>query len=45
VEDQQLGGLIMWVPAGFVYLLIALLLFAAWLGALGEPETRIRSLS
>jgi putative membrane protein len=45
VEDQQLGGLIMWVPAGFVYLLIALLLFAAWLGALGPSDARIRSLS
>jgi putative membrane protein len=34
LEDQQLGGLIMWVPAGFVYLAIALLLFAAWLRSL-----------
>ena len=28
VEDQQLGGLIMWVPAGVVYLAAGLLLFA-----------------
>ena len=31
LEDQQLGGLIMWVPGGLVYLVIALLLFSAWL--------------
>ena len=31
VEDQQLGGLIMWVPAGVVYLVAGLLLFALWL--------------
>jgi cytochrome c oxidase assembly factor CtaG len=30
-EDQQLGGLIMWVPAGVVYLVAGLLLFALWL--------------
>jgi putative membrane protein len=27
LEDQQLGGLIMWVPAGFVFLLAGLILF------------------
>ncbi len=31
LEDQQLGGLIMWVPAGLVYLGAGLLLFARWL--------------
>jgi cytochrome c oxidase assembly factor CtaG len=31
LEDQQLGGLIMWVPAGFVYVVAALALFAGWL--------------
>jgi putative membrane protein len=31
LEDQQLGGLIMWVPAGVVYIAIALWLFAGWL--------------
>jgi len=36
LEDQRLGGLIMWVPAGFVYLGIALALFAAWLRELGH---------
>jgi putative membrane protein len=31
LEDQQLGGLIMWVPGGMVYVLAALALFGAWL--------------
>jgi putative membrane protein len=31
VEDQQLGGLIMWVPAGLVYIATGLGLFARWL--------------
>jgi putative membrane protein len=35
--DQQLGGMLMWVPSGIVMLLFALALFAAWLG---EAERR-----
>jgi cytochrome c oxidase assembly factor CtaG len=31
LEDQQIGGLIMWVPASLVYLAAGLALFAAWL--------------
>lgn len=31
LEDQQLGGLIMWVPAGFVLMLAGLLLLGTWL--------------
>ncbi len=31
LEDQQLGGLIMWVPASFVYVGVALVLMARWL--------------
>ena len=31
IEDQQLGGLVMWVPAGFVYLICGLALAASWL--------------
>lgn len=30
-QDQQLGGLIMWVPGGLVYLVVALVLMAKWL--------------
>ncbi|HKP13996.1 MAG TPA: cytochrome c oxidase assembly protein, partial [Blastocatellia bacterium] len=31
LEDQQLGGLIMWIPAGLVYIFAGLMLFAGWL--------------
>jgi cytochrome c2 len=31
VEDQQLGGLLMWIPAGLVYLFAGLALIAGWL--------------
>jgi cytochrome c oxidase assembly factor CtaG len=37
LEDQQLGGLIMWIPAGLVYIIAGLALFAGWLR---ESETR-----
>lgn len=33
LQDQQLGGLIMWVPAGVVFTTIALCLVPAWLRA------------
>jgi putative membrane protein len=38
LEDQQLGGLIMWVPAGIVYIVAALVMFAGWLR---ESERRV----
>jgi putative membrane protein len=31
IEDQQLGGLIMWIPAGAVYIIAGLAFFAGWL--------------
>jgi putative membrane protein len=31
IEDQQIAGLIMWVPGGVVYLVAALSAFASWL--------------
>jgi putative membrane protein len=31
LEDQQLGGLIMWVPAGLVYVFAGLALLAGWM--------------
>ncbi len=47
LEDQQLGGLIMWVPAGFVLMLAGLLLLGKWLSEqslrnmpVTEPEIR-----
>jgi putative membrane protein len=36
LEDQELAGLIMWVPAGVLLGLLALALFAAWLGEAGR---------
>ncbi|HEU4510674.1 MAG TPA: cytochrome c oxidase assembly protein [Pyrinomonadaceae bacterium] len=38
LEDQQLGGLIMWIPAGLVYVIAGLALFAGWLR---EAEMRV----
>ena len=38
LEDQQLGGLIMWIPSGIVFIVIGLALFAAWIG---ESERRV----
>jgi cytochrome c oxidase assembly factor CtaG len=31
LEDQQLAGLIMWIPAGLVYVVAGLILLAAWM--------------
>ena len=39
LEDQQLGGLLMWVPFGVVLVVAGLAMFLAWLG---ESERRTR---
>jgi putative membrane protein len=39
LEDQQLGGLIMWIPSGTVFIVVGLAMLAAWLG---ESERRQR---
>jgi putative membrane protein len=39
IEDQQLAGLVMWVPGGFVYTGVALALVTAWLR---DSEARTR---
>jgi cytochrome c oxidase assembly factor CtaG len=39
LEDQQLGGVIMWVPSGVVFLGIALVLMTKWLA---ESDRRLR---
>ena len=36
LEDQQLGGIIMWVPGGLPYLIAALVLLAEWLRESGR---------
>ena len=37
--DQQVEGLVMWIPAGVVFIVLGLALFAAWMG---EAERRVR---
>ncbi len=32
LEDQQLAGLLMWVPSGIAFIVFGLALFSAWLG-------------
>ena len=39
LADQQLAGLLMWVPAGVIFIVFGLALLAAWLG---EAERRVR---
>lgn len=39
LEDQQLAGLLMWVPSGVIWIILGLALLAAWLG---ESERRAR---
>ena len=38
LEDQQLAGFLMWIPAGVILSILGVALFAAWLG---EAERRI----
>lgn len=39
MADQQVAGLIMWVPMGFAYLAAAAILFAVWLGKVDRRQT------
>jgi cytochrome c oxidase assembly factor CtaG len=43
LQDQQLGGLLMWVPSGVVFIAVALVLFSRWL-AESEKRTRLGQL-
>lgn len=40
LRDQQLAGLLMWIPAGVILLVLGLALLSAWLG---EAERRTRA--
>ncbi len=40
LEDQQLAGLVMWVPAGLVYAGVALALAGLWIARSGSRHTR-----
>lgn len=46
MEDQQLAGLVMWIPAGACYLAIGLYYAAAWLRSAGQagaqPDVTLR---
>jgi cytochrome c oxidase assembly factor CtaG len=39
LADQQLGGVIMWVPSGVVFIAIALALIARWIA---ESDRRLK---
>jgi putative membrane protein len=39
VEDQQLAGLVMWVPGGLIYAVAALAIAAAWISRSSEGST------
>jgi putative membrane protein len=51
LADQQLAGLLMWIPAGVIFIVFGLALFAAWLGeserrvALGSTDALTRALT
>ena len=39
LDDQQLAGILMWIPAGVIFIVLGLALLAAWLG---ESERRVK---
>jgi putative membrane protein len=43
LEDQQLAGLIMWIPAGFVYLAAFALVFVRWMQPAQPARRRARA--
>lgn len=42
LEDQQLAGIVMWIPGGFIWVMTAALVFVKWLH---EAEHRTRALA
>lgn len=42
LADQQLAGLLMWIPSGILLAIAALALFAAWLGEVARRDERSR---
>lgn len=38
LEDQQLAGLIMWMPACMIYAIVAAVIFAVWVHDSGRPD-------
>jgi putative membrane protein len=43
LSDQQVAGLVMWVPAGVLLTCVGLALFAAWLGEVARRDARRRA--
>ena len=43
LEDQQLAGLVMWVPAGAIYTIAALALAAVWIGRSAHAHPRAQA--
>lgn len=43
LEDQQLAGIVMWVPAGVVLVFVGLAMFAVWMRRLEERSERRRT--
>lgn len=41
LDDQRLAGLLMWIPAGALFVPLALALFAAWLGESARRAARL----
>ncbi len=41
LEDQQIAGLIMWIPGGLAYLIAAAALFVSWIGAADSRADRM----
>jgi cytochrome c oxidase assembly factor CtaG len=40
LSDQQLAGVVMWVPAGFTYLVAMAVLFVKWMDSLERRAPR-----
>jgi putative membrane protein len=43
LEDQQLGGLVMWVPGGLGYMIAGLAIVARWLAPAGQAVSETAS--
>ena len=39
LADQQLAGVIMWIPSNLVYVLVAIALFVSWIRSSEEDMT------
>jgi putative membrane protein len=44
LEDQQLAGLVMWIPGCAVYAIAALVFLAVWIAASGRHELRLKKI-